>query len=157
MAWVDRDGVVVRGHGVASGAGGDPRFPRGTVAVQLPLLQAGVPELADWLGGAPFAGTINVALAGVAVTSGVPDATVADLRWTEHFAPETFFLSRAAMVHAGVERRAWLYIPDPATKPPDHPPLAGVVELLARRVPGLAYGDPVTLRFAARTLRVTAG
>ena len=32
-------GVVVRGHGVASGRAGDPRFPHGTVAMQIPFFR----------------------------------------------------------------------------------------------------------------------
>jgi len=155
--WGEWHGAVTRGHRVASGQGGDPRFPQGTVAMQLPLLREALPELETWLGGAPFAGTINIALDDARIGPGTPDATLPALRWTAHFAPETFFLSRVVLVHAGIARRAWLYVPDPATKPPDHPARVGVVELLAQEVPDLSYGAPVRLRCAPRTLRITAG
>lgn len=146
MDEVESRGIVVQGHRVASGAAGDARFPHGTILPQLPFFRRAIPDFDRHLGGPPFAGTVNVALARP-IAAGEPEVRVADVRWTDHFPPETFFLWRGALLHGGVRYPAFLYRPDPATKP-DHPQDGRIVEMLARRVPGLAYGDAVAILHA---------
>lgn len=155
MEWIDSHGVVARGHRVASGACGDPRFPEGTIAPQLAFFQRLVPGFEGWLDGPAYPGTINLLFAGTSVTIVAPEIVVRAVRWTDVFPPETFFLSRAELVTDGAAHRAFLYIPDPATKP-DHPTAPGVVELLAGFVPDLVYGARATLRHAPDALRLTA-
>ena len=52
------NGTVVRGHGVASGCAGDPRFPAGTLGLQLPIFASLGLQLDGF-----YHGTINVSLA----------------------------------------------------------------------------------------------
>lgn len=155
MHWVESRGTVARGHRVASGACGDPRFPAGTIAPQLAFFRRLVPDLEGWLGGPAHPGTINVCFADRRVTILAPEIVLREVRWTGIFPPETFFLSRAELVRDGTAHPAFLYIPDPATKP-DHPTAPGVVELLAGFIPGLAYGHDVLLRHSADAIRLTA-
>ena len=155
MAWIESHGLVTRGHRVASGACGDARFPAGTIAPQLPFFRRLVPDFEAWLGGPAHPGTINLLFADTCVTILAPEIVVRDVRWTERFPPEAFFLSRAELATRAGVHRAFLYIPDPATKP-DHPTAPGVVELLAGFVPGLDYGAPVALRHSPDAIRLTA-
>lgn len=155
MAMREAEGVVARGHGVASGIAADPRFPHGTIAPQLPWLRRHVAKLDDLLGGPAHPGTINLRFAGLKLAVGAPEYRIAAVRWSECFPPENFYLSRAAIVVDAVVRPALLYIPDPATKP-DHFQDADIVELLAAFVPGLAYGDRVTLRYSDAAIALTA-
>lgn len=134
---------VVQGHRVASGRCGDPRFPDGTIAPQLPLFRARVAEFDAYLGAAAFPGTINLRVDGL-VAPLRPEIVIPGLRWSAQAPAETFFLSRAALDHAGRRHPVYLYMPDPATKPDHHQP-AGTIELLAARIDGLAYGDAVVL------------
>lgn len=153
---VERRGTVVRGHRVASGVAGDARFPGGTIAPQLRFLREHIDGFDAYLGGPPFAGTVNVAFADARVVPGTPDFVVGPVRWTAAFPPERFLISRCAIVHDGSRYPAFLYIPDPATKP-DHHQASNVVELLARRLPGLAYGDALSLLHSAGSLAIVGG
>ncbi len=133
------DGVVVRGHGVASGKAGDPRFPGGTVAMQIPFFR----ELGLDLSGY-HPGTMNVDCAPLRFRPG-PDALLFEnVKWHPDMPAETFSFARAALVHRGVRYPAWIYWPHPETKPEHFQP-GGVAEVIAPRIPGLAYGDSVAL------------
>ena len=146
-------GEVVAGHRVASGAGGDPRFPRGTIVPQLPFLRAAIPGFDAHLGAPPFPGTINLRFDGRTVTILRPELRVPAVRWTEQFPPENFLLSRCRLERRGVALPAFLYIPDPATKP-DHYQPGSVVELLCGLVAGLAYGETVELLYAPAAISI---
>lgn len=147
-------GTIVRGHRVASGLGRDRRFPEGTIAAQLPFFRRLVPGFDAHLGGSAFPGTINVGFAGCVVAPARPEIRLVGIDWTAHFPPETFFLSRCALVAGdAVEVPVFLYMPDPVTKPGHFQP-SGIVELLARFVPGLAYGTPVALRHDAAAVMI---
>ena len=150
---IEAEGMVVRGYRVASGLAADARFPEGTIAPQLPMFLQRVPGFEAYLGGAAFPGTVNVRIPGARIAILAPEIMLEGVRWTDSFPPERFFLSRAELVREGVVTPAFLYIPDPATKP-DHHQSRDIVELLAPRIGGLAYGDPVTLRFGAHAIAV---
>ena len=150
------DGVVTQGHRVASGACGDPRFPQGTIALQLPLLRARIADFDSYLGGPAHAGTVNVRFAGHTVELLAPEIVVRELPWTPVFGPETFFLSYAEAEVGGRRYPVFLYIPDPAAKP-DHPAAPDVVELLGPTMPGLSYGSPVRLHHSPAAFRLRPG
>lgn len=137
--------TVVSGHRVASGLGGDPRFPQGTITPQLPFFRRAMPDMVAFLGGEPFPGTINLKVDG-RVEVRCPEFRLPDVRWTDAFPPETFYLSRAALQADDAAHPVLLYIPDPATKP-DHFQPADRIELLASRIEGVAYGAAVRLLY----------
>lgn len=145
--------MVTRGYRVASGACGDPRFPDGTIAPQLPFFRDRIAGFDAWLKGPAFPGTINLAFAGSEVTLPAPDFVVPAVAWTHRFPPETFLLARCTLVAGGARHPAFAYRPDPATKP-DHFQPADRLELLAAFVPGLAYGAEVALRHSPDTIRI---
>ncbi len=152
--WMQASGEVVRGHRVASGACGDPRFPAGTIAPQLPFFRAGIADFEAYLGGPAFAGTINLNFPGRTVILRTPELRLAAVRWTARFPPENFLLSRCRLRwDGGAGRPAFLYIPDPATKP-DHHQASSVVEILGGFMPGLAYGTPVELNYRADAIEI---
>ena len=132
-------GTVVRGHGVASGRAGDPRFPRGTVALQAPFFRERGLDLSGF-----FPGTVNVDVSPWSFSPG-PDALRFErVKWHPDVPPETFSFARATLVRKGERRPALVYWPHPETKP-DHFQPPGVVEILAPRVPGLEPGDAVAI------------
>lgn len=153
MSGVRAGGIVVRGHRVASGACGDPRFPAGTIAAQLPFFAALIPGFAAYLRGPAHPGTINLRFAARRVRILRPEHHLRAIAWTAAFPPEDFFLARSTVTLGGVGHPAYAYIPDPRTKP-DHHQAADVVELLARFIPGLAYGDRAELACAATALAI---
>jgi hypothetical protein len=132
------DGVVVAGHRVASGDNADPRFPGGTIAMQIPhFLAAGI-DLR------PFhPATINLRIGRYRIG---PDAvTLRDVRWHPTEPAEDFsFLPCRISRRGGDGVDGLVYHPHPATKPEHHQP-DDVIEILAPFLPGLTRGDILRL------------
>ncbi len=132
-------GVVVRGHGVASGRAGDPRFPGGTLTLQAPHFKALGLDLSEF-----HIGTINVDCAPLSFRPG-PDALLFEhVKWHPDVPAEMFSFARVSITHRGVRHPALVYFPHPETKPEHFQP-GGVAEIIAPRIERLAYGDAVML------------
>jgi hypothetical protein len=134
--------------------GGDHRFPRGTIMPQLPFFRAQIPRFDAFLGAPIYAGTINVAFSGLVVQPGDPDFVIGPVCWTEAFAPERFLISRCAIEHRETCYPAYLYIPDPLTKP-DHHQSRNIVEVLSREIPFITYGATLWLIYRPALLVMT--
>jgi len=132
-------GVVVRGHGVASGRSGDPRFPSGTIAMQTPFFRALGLDLSGF-----FPGTINTDVSPWSFRPGPKASRFERVAWHPDAPPETFSFARATLVRRGRRFPALIYWPHPETKPEHFQP-AGVVEILAPRIRSLEPGDVVEL------------
>lgn len=167
-AHVAVDGVIVRGHGVASGVSPDSPYPAGTIALQLPYFAARGLDL-----GGMHPATINVDIAPRSYAIRRPAHTFPEVRWTDLHGAETFSFVRcwltrvpsssstmstsstSSTVSASKTSRpakdveqypGWIYYPHPETKPMHKQP-ASVLEVLMPYVRGLTYGDAVTLTF----------
>lgn len=150
MIWLD--GLVVPGHGVASGrsAGtpGNP-YPAGTIAMQTPLFTArGLNLTGCW------PGTINVSIAPQRWQLLRADHCFEHLAWTHLHPPETFSFVALHLQHRGRQHAGWLYRPHPETKA-THFQGQSTLEVLAPQLHGLAYGDAVRLGFAQGALLLT--
>ena len=138
MAWLD--GVVIAGHGVASGRAADSPYPAGSIALQQPhFLAAGI-DLAPY-----FSGTLNVDLAPHHPQL-QPSRIVFDgmLHWYGDIT-ERFILARIDCRLAGRELEGLWYYPHPETKPA-HFQRDTVVELLLPYVHGIAAGDAASIK-----------
>lgn len=132
-------GIVTHGHGVASGKAGDRRFPNGTIAMQIPFFKALGLDLSPY-----HPGTLNVDVSPYSFKPG-PEALLFErVKWHPEMPAETFSFARAAIVHRGVRHPALIYLPHPETKAEHFQP-DGIVEIIAPRIEGLAYGDDVVL------------
>lgn len=136
-------GVVVTGYGVASGKAGDKRFPNGTIAIQIPFFKALGLDLSGC-----HPGTINVDVSPCRIDPGPESLLFERVKWHPEMPAETFSFAKATLVHGGVRHPAWIYWPHPETKAEHFQP-AGVAEVIAPRIDGLAYGDAVTLELDA--------
>jgi hypothetical protein len=145
-------GVVVSGHGVASGAAADPRFPRGTIAMQAPLFRARGVDLAALIGAEPVMGTINVDLTPAAPCVLAPEIELRAVKWSPAVPPENFWLFRAEIDYAHRTHKALIYMPDPTTKPEHHQP-SGVVEIIAPRLEELRVEKTVVITADATFIR----
>lgn len=142
-------GVVVAGHGVASGRSGDPRFPGGTIALQRPHFAARGLDLSGF-----HPGTVNVSIAPLRWEVVRADHTFRDVRWTDTQPAEDFsFVAIGLQDPTGRRHDALVYHPHPDTKP-DHVQPDDVVEVLAPKIPDLAVGDPVRLYVDPSRLRI---
>lgn len=152
-------GTVVRGHGVASGRSPDSPFTTGTIALQVPVFAALGLDLS-----ALHMATVNIDIAPATFTIRRPAHTFAEVRWTEVHGPETFsfltcVLTREGDPHGTCEddphgHRGWVYYPHPETKPMHEQPET-VLEVLMSYLPGLAYGDSVTLHLDPAEIAVS--
>jgi len=143
-------GVVVAGHGVASGRAVDSPYPQGTIAMQMPFFKAlGLDLSACW------PGTMNVSIAPTTWQLLQADHCFDHLQWTHLHPAETFSFVRLALLGWHGHVNAWLYRPHPETKAAHHQSTS-VLEILAPRIEGLAYGDSVTLELPAAALAIRA-
>ena len=139
MFWPAYPARIVRGHRVASGLKGDPRFPGGTVAMQRPHFA----RLGLDLGGY-HPGTLNVSIAPRRYRVVRPWRTFERLQWHPVEPAETFSFFEARLRHDGRSHEALIYLPHPETKP-EHFQAADVLEVLAPWIDGLGYDLPVEL------------
>ena len=132
--------VVVRGHRVASGLNGDPRFPGGTIRMQRRHFAALGLDLDAF-----HAATLNVSVAPLCWRALQPVHSFRAVRWhpTEPAEDFSFFHLRLYR-DDGPPVEGWIYLPHPQTKP-EHFQEPDVLELLLPWTDGLAYGTPVRL------------
>jgi hypothetical protein len=132
MQWYP--GVVVVGHGVASGRSKQDQFPGGALTLQAPHFAARGLDISQY-----YPGTINVDLAPLRVELVQPHLTIPLLTWLEGYPAETFSFVHAAIRLEGTEYPAMVFYPHPETKP-EHQQPPGVVELMAGFIPSIAPG-----------------
>jgi hypothetical protein len=142
------EGTVVEGHGVASGRGGDARFPEGTIALQKPHFRERGLDLSGF-----YDGTINVSVAPLRPVFEQPKRTVRGVKWHDAVPPEDFSFFDCRLTHAGTEHAGLIYRPHPDTKP-EHEQPVGVLEVLAPHVEGVSPGDRVRLWMPRGQVRV---
>lgn len=139
--------VVLEGHRVASGTSQeDKRFPGGTIRMQKPFFKERGLDFDAYLDGDFIYGMLNLSIAPHSFKIAKPEFFFPEVKWTDVFPPENFFLSAAEVMFRGRGYKALIYIPDPATKP-DHFHDLSVIEVIAQRIEGIAYGDEVELGY----------
>lgn len=134
------EGTIISGHGVASGRGNDPRYPRGTLALQIPHFQNQGIDLTLY-----YPGTINVKLKGKKAEIIQPKHTAWNVNWSSHISPENFFFFDAEIEFEKKRYKGLIYMPDPDTKT-DHFQDESLVELLLPRIPGVKSGKSISLK-----------
>lgn len=133
-------GVLVKGHRVASGLGGDKRFPGGTIAMQMPKFL----ELGFDLRGI-YCGTLNISVSPLSFRPLKAYALFRDVEWADGIPGEDFsFFNARISVDGVVWHSGYIYYPHPETKPEHFQP-GGVVELLMPRISGIEYGMALML------------
>ncbi len=143
---------MVPGHQVASGRGGDPRFPGGTVKMQAPFFRALGLDLSTF-----YYGTVNVSIAPWRYQVVQPRWTFRAVKWHPTAPAEDFSFFDLEVLRGGDPAiKGLVYYPHPETKP-EHFQRADVLELLLPFVPGLAYGDRWEIAVPAEQMRFLNG
>ncbi len=140
---------IVAGHKVASGQGGDPRFPGGTLRMQLPHFQERGLDLSPY-----YPGTLNLSIAPLQYEVVSPKLTFRQVKWcaTEPAEDFSFFDCEIRPAHQKEFVAGLIYFPHPDTKPEHFQP-PDVLEVLAPRLTDLSYGDVLDLRVDATQLQ----
>lgn len=132
--------TIVPGHRVASGLNGNPRFPGGTIRMQLPHFSALGLDLS-----ALYPGTLNVSIAPLRYEIVRPRHTFRALQWHPVEPAEDFSFFDVVMHREDAPPvSGWIYFPHPETKP-EHFQAPHVLELLLPWTDRLAYGAQVRL------------
>lgn len=132
--------TIVQGHRVASGLNGNPRFPGGTLRMQLPFFKELGLDLSTF-----HLGTLNVGIAPLNYRVGQPKFTFRDLKWHPTEPAEDFsFFEVVVLRDDGPPVEGFIYFPHPDTKP-EHFQKPDVLELLLPWTEGLAYGMKIRL------------
>lgn len=144
-------GLLVAGHGVASGRASDSPYPAGTIALQRPFFRQLGLDVADC-----YPGTLNLAFPGGEWRLSQPAFQAEQLAWTPLHPPETFSfwpcrLRRPDATGAG--QPAWIYWPHPETKE-RHFQAPDRLEVLAPWIEGLALGMALELGADGRHCRL---
>jgi hypothetical protein len=143
--------TIVQGHRVASGLNGNPRFPGGTMRMQLPFFKELGLDLSMF-----HLGTLNVSIAPLSYRVVQPKLTFRDLKWhlTEPAEDFSFF---DVLVHrdGAPPVNGFIYFPHPDTKP-EHFQKPDVLELLLPWTEGLAYGMKIRLEVSPEQMMFEA-
>jgi len=138
--WVKVAGVVMQGHGVASGRASDPRYPAGTIEMQKPFFAEQGVNLDPY-----FSGTINVSIHPYQYRVKKPKYTLKDVKWTPDGVTEDFSFFDCKLILANDKNlNGLIYYPHPETKP-EHFQSPDVLEIITSYVDDLNYGDQVIL------------
>lgn len=148
-AWQRVRATVLPGYGVASGKGGDPRFPGGSLAMQMPHFLAGGIDLRRY-----HLGTLNLSIAPKTYQVVRARATFRAVKWHPTEPPEDFsFFDCRVIAGDGVEREGLIYYPHPDTKPAHVQP-DDVLEVLTSRIAGIDYGQEIWLELPQAQLEL---
>lgn len=132
--------TIVQGHRVASGLNGNPRFPGGTIRMQLLFFR----ELGLDLRGYHL-GTLNVSIAPLSYRVVKPRLTFREVKWHPVEPAEDFsFFDVVVHRDAAPPVSGLIYFPHPETKP-EHFQKPEVLELLLPWTEGLVYDTQIRL------------
>ena len=147
-SWTPIHGILVEGYRVASGPSKD--YPYGALDRQRPIFKARGLDLGSY-----FNGTLNIDIRPFTFTMEKPEFTFHRVEWTDLHPPEHFSFSRCKVVFRVTEYDGWVYYPHPETKLRNfqNPSL---LEVIAYPIPGIEYGDEVSVLVNANEIAVNA-
>ena len=132
--------TVVQGHRVASGLNGNPKFPGGTLRMQLSFFRDLGLDLSSY-----HLGTLNVSIAPLTYRVINAKHTFRALKWHPTEPAEDFsFFDVVVHRHEAPPVAGFIYHPHPDTKPA-HFQKPDVLELLLPWIEGLGYGTRIDL------------
>ena len=147
--WQQVEGIIERGHKVASGTASDSPYPNGTISMQTPFFRALGLELSDY-----FQGTLNISIAPKTFQLLQPEFTFRQVEWTDRHPPEDFSFSRCRILFQGVAYEGLIYYPHPETKKRNFQS-PSILEVIVQPIPDICYGCRVLLEYKSAEIRVS--
>ncbi len=144
--WIILHGTLLRGYRVASGPSKD--YPYGALERQRPLFKARGLDLEAY-----FNGTLNIDIHPFTFTLLEPEFTFLSVEWTDLHPPEHFSFSRCRVLHRQAAYDGWVYYPHPETKL-RHFQDPSLLEVIAMPIPGIQYGDELSVLVNGNEIRV---
>ena len=143
-------GIVKKGHRVASGFAKEPRFPDGTLALQIPRFAERGLDLSGY-----HRGTLNVSISPLSCRIGKAWKIFPKVKWSPVMPSENFSFFRCGIRPIGAEifTSALIYWPHPSTKP-EYFQDPSILEILAPFLQGIGYGSRVELCFSPEEIEI---
>lgn len=142
-------GILARGYRVASAPSKD--YPYGTLEKQRPFFTARGLDLSSY-----FNGTLNIDIRPFEYKMLKPEFTFQHVEWTDLHPPEHFSFSRCRVIFKGIEYDGFVYYPHPETKL-RHFQNPSLLEVIAREIPNIRYGDEVILDVQEDEIQIMQG
>ena len=146
-SWIFLHGTIVQGYRVASGPSKD--YPYGALDRQRPIFKSRGLDLSGY-----FNGTLNINIHPHTFELIKPEFTFQHVEWTDLHPPEHFSFSRCKVIYKNIEYEGWVYYPHPETKL-RHFQDPSLLEVIARRIPEIKYGDEVDVLLNPEEIMVT--
>lgn len=147
--WIQVPGCVKKGYGVASGRLQSPRFPDGTIAMQIPFFRDLGLDLSAY-----FPGTINLSIAPYQYAIKQAKYTFENVKWSPNDPAEDFsFFDCQLILDLDRVFNGLIYYPHPETKP-EHFQSPDILEILAPSIDGLAYEDRLMLAVNSQQINI---
>ena len=138
--WQPVEGIIERGHQVASGMAKDNPYPKGTIEMQTPFFQKLGLDLSAF-----FPGTLNISISPKTFTLQQPKYTFKNVQWHQEYPPEDFSFSPCRIIFQEITYEGLIYYPHPETKIGHFQDPAIVEVLVSSFIPQIHYGDRVTV------------
>jgi hypothetical protein len=149
--WQKVNGIIERGHQVASGLGSDSPYPHGTIEMQIPIFKELGLDLTGY-----FQGTLNISISPHTFEVVKPEFTFKNVCWTDKHPPETFSFSRCRIIFNETNPKSkiqnpksidsWIYYPHPETKKL-HFQSRSIMEIIAPPLPQIEYGSRIEVEY----------
>jgi len=139
-------GVVIEGHGVASGQSQD--YPYSSLERQKPFFKAGGLDLDLF-----FQGTLNISISPLRFEMLKPSYTFRQVAWTTLHPPEDFSFSPCGVEFEGKRYDGYVYYPHPETKI-RHFQDPTMIEVITHKIPRVGYGTQLKLSLNRSEIRI---
>ncbi len=146
--WLTINGIIQRGHQVASGIATDSPYPEGTIIMQTPFFKALGLDLSPF-----FPGTLNISISPYQFSLKQPEYTFCDLKWNRDYPAEDFSFSPCRVGFGGIMYPGLVYYPHPESKI-GHFQDPSILEVLAAKIPNIGYGDVVQVEVNSEVIRL---
>ncbi len=147
--WLRIKGIIKKGYGVASGKGGDIRFPDGTIAMQKPFFFDRGLDLEPY-----FSGTLNISISPHQYSVKQAKYTFINVKWAENEPAEDFsFFDCRILLKNDQLQSGLIYYPHPETKP-EHFQSPDILEIITFKIDDLKYDDEVILEVDNQQIQI---
>jgi hypothetical protein len=148
MKWIEVNGVVKKGHLIASGQAKDSPYPRGSIEMQVPFFKQRGLDLSYF-----HPATLNIDISPISFQMVNPQYIFRGVNWTSIIPPEDFSFSKCEISNQANWYPGWVYYPHPKTKP-QHFQDASTIEIITHYIVGIGYSDLVRLRLIPNEIRL---
>ena len=148
--WQTVEGIIGRGHRVASGKASDSPYPEGTIEMQTPYFQKLGLDLSGF-----YSGTLNISISPKTFTIKQPEYTFKNVQWHQDYPVEDFSFSPCKVIFQDITYVGLVYYPHPETKIGHFQDPAVIEVLVSSFIPQIEYGDRIILEVNSREILIS--